>query len=808
MINKLIKLIFLSCSIISFSQEFNISGIVNDENKLPIAFANIVLLNSETGNSESGTISKENGEFNFEKINQGKYILKITFLGFKEYSKSIEVFQNIDLKSVVLIEDIEELDGVTVVTRRPTITRTVDRLIFNVENSTLSNHNVFDVLKQTPGVWVSDDGITIKNSTPVVYINDRRVYLSENEIIQLLEGTSANIVKSIEVITNPPAKYDAQGASVLNIVTNKNIISGYHGSIFGNYKQGFKYPKYSYGTSHFYKSEKINVYLNLNDNPRKDYRNQYQEENFIESEEIKTSWITDYHRVRKSELKTLNGNIDYNLSSKSNIGFTTNILYQPRKTGQLDINSSTQVFSSTMELDSIFNTFNNSVNEKLNFGFTLDYSTKLKREGEELSGNLHYTHYDYSDFQDVNTGYFYPNETNSFRDNRFQTYSNQITKIFTGQLDYELPLKDGFIEGGIKISSISSESELDQNLVEHRTQQINIDNSDTFLYDEMNYAAYFSYSKDWTKWNLKLGLRSELTDLEGESLIANEINKNDYLELFPSFYLLHNLNDKNDIYFSYNRRIFRPNYNELNPFRVYFTDNSYIVGNPNLQIEIDDVLTLGYTFDSKYTFELYYRYENNPTYEIGFQDVDNNEIQRIYANIEEATSYGLDFTTYTSITNSWSLYCYSSFFYYDTKFRTFDSNDLVKTGRWGFYGLFANYFSFLKDKSLTLDATYTYIPQIVDGTSIVSERGGLDISVRKTFWGNKASLSLGIIDAFNTQNFTETTKFLNQDSFLDSNIENRMLVLGFNYKFGNYKLKTNKKDIDMDERDRLGFYQK
>ncbi|MCB4808537.1 TonB-dependent receptor [Tamlana sp. 62-3] len=808
MAQKLTNFIFLLCSILSFSQEFSLSGFIKDENKFPIAYANVVLLNAETNKSEKGTISSESGDFFIEKIAPGNYVLKISYLGFEEYTKDLVISESVNLKTIILIENIEVLEGVTVVSKRPTITRTVDRLIFNVENSTLSNHNVFDVLKQTPGVWVNDDRITIKNATPVVYINDRRVYLSDSEIIQLLEGTSATIVKSIEVITNPPAKYDAQGSSVLNIVVSKNLIAGYHGNVFGNFMQGFKYPKISYGTSQFFKTKKLNAYLNISDSPRKDYRNQNQSDNFLLNNNLETSWKTDYNRVRQSALKTINSNIDYDINEKSNIGLTANILYQPRKTGQLDINSSTEVFNSNMELDSIFNTFNNSVNEKTNLGLTLNYSRKLKREGEKLTANIHHTYYDYADFQDVTTGYFFPDESIAFRNNRFQTYSDQITKIFTGQFDYELPLDHGSFETGAKVAYINSESELNQFFFENDEAQLDANNSDVFLYDEFNYAAYVSWSRDWTNWNLKLGLRTEYTDLTGKSIANNEINDNDYLRLFPSFYVLHSLNDNNQLYFSYNKRIYRPNYNQLNPFRLYLTDNSYSVGNPNLRIEIDDSFILGYTLKNTYTFELYYRFENNPIFELRLQDVENNQIENIYSNIDYGVSYGLDFTTYTSITNNWDLYCLSSLFNYKTNYRYLNSDDVIESSKWGLYFVVANYFSFLKDKSLTLDVMYSYIPSIIDGVSEVSDRAGLDISLRKTFLDNKASLSLGVTDIFNTQNFTQTTKFLDQDTYLDSTMENRMFVLGFNYKFGNYKLKTNKKEMNLKERDRLGINQK
>ncbi len=257
-----------------FAQEFRVNGYVKDVNNAPIAYANVVITKTSEGmeGDSNGTSTDEAGYFIIENLNTGNYTLKVSFLGYKTYTEAIILDKHTKLNPIVLEENLEALDDVTVVAKRPTVKRLVDRLVFNVENSTLSNTNVLDVLKHTPGVLVLDGTITVKNSAPTVYINDRRVHLSSSEVQQLLEGTSATNVKSIEVITNPPAKYEAEGGAVLNIITNKNIVAGYNGSVFGNYKQGSEFPKYAFGTSHFFKTKKLNTYVNYSVSPRKDFR--------------------------------------------------------------------------------------------------------------------------------------------------------------------------------------------------------------------------------------------------------------------------------------------------------------------------------------------------------------------------------------------------------------------------------------------------------------------------------------------------------------------------------------------------------
>src|SRR5690606_26528270 len=147
-----------------------------------------------------------------------------------------------------------------------------------------------------------------------------------------------------------------------------------------------------------------------------------------------------------------------------------------------------------------------------------------------------------------------------------QTFSNQFIKLYTGQIDYELPINDSSrLEAGAKVSSIDSESILNQYNFQNGESIEDLQNSDTFLYDEMNYAAYISYTKDWAHWSIQTGIRTEYTKINGYSLLNNELNNSDYIKLFPSIYILNHLNDNSSIYFNYKKRIYRPRYNELNP---------------------------------------------------------------------------------------------------------------------------------------------------------------------------------------------------------------------------------------------------
>src|SRR5690606_6795469 len=206
-----------------------------------------------------------------------------------------------------------------------------------------------------------------------------------------------------------------------------------------------------------------------------------------------------------------------------------------------------------------------------------------------------------------------------------------------------------------------------------------------------------------------------------------------------------------------------------------------------------DSFTLGYTLNKDFTFEIYYRYEKDPAIQIMFQDNENKLIQNVETNIDSSISYGFDFTTYTQIIKRWDFYALSAFFYYENKFYALQSNnELYGTNKWSLYLTASNYFTFLKDKTLIADVSYMYISPFAQGPLIVGTRSGLDISLRKTLWNNQASISLGVADVFNTKNFSTSTKYLNQDTFKQRTDENRLFTIGFNYKFGNFRLNNNK----------------
>src|SRR5690606_29330730 len=314
-----------------------------------------------------------------------------SFIGFKDVYRSIIVDQSIDLGSIILYESSEELDEISIVVKKPTLQKEPDRLVFNVENTALIEGNMFDLLKSTPGVLVMDNKIQVKNSTPTVYINDKKVHLSSEELVQLLEGSSANSIKSVEVITNPSAKYDAESGAVINIVMSKNLVTGYRGNVFANFTQGV-FPRYDGGMSHFFKNEKIDFFANYTYSHDKINRGQDDVVNYLDgSNTIDQTFMSNTNRNTWSKTHNFNFNFDYSLNEKNTLSLSSNMLVLPYF--EYKIINNTEVFEANQNLDYYFDATNFSNDDKYNLGFDLDFVHQFKKAGEKLSANAHFTTY-------------------------------------------------------------------------------------------------------------------------------------------------------------------------------------------------------------------------------------------------------------------------------------------------------------------------------------------------------------------------------------------------------------------------------
>lgn len=792
------------CFSLLYSQNLSVSGKVVDESNQPMSFVT-VLLSKQINNSEFenplGTSTNDDGSFILSELESGTYRLVISFIGYKTETIPIELSGNLDLKTIILKEDIEALDQVEITVRKPTVVRSADRITFNIANTALAEGDMLQAIRSTPGVLVMDGNLSIKGNEPTVYINNRRVQLSSDELTALLESSSANSIKSIEVITNPSAKYDAESGAVINIVMTKNLVTGYRGSIGSNYTQGV-FPRYQFDTSHSFKNDDISLTANYSYTSSKKNRYSNDEINYFNDAEtaIDEVWNSNIGRNTWSETHTLNLNFDWFINDNNTLSLSATSLYLPYFKYIIDNN--TLISDASNTLLSSFTADNNVNDDKYNIGLDLNYNHQFKN-GASLTVNGHYTTYDYNRFQNVLSNFF--DDTNQFVSaSAFNTIANQSTEILTSKIDYSVGLSDNALfEIGAKFSNVSTNSDITEFDVDLNTGNETIDpsNSDIFEYDEFVYAAYANYGLETEKWSLSLGLRAEQTNIDAISIATNQSNPQDYLEWFPNASLQYMFSDNLSVYGSYKRSLTRPNYTALNPFNFFINENTVVTGNPRLVPTFLDHYKVGVSFLQYFTFEAYYQNYDGSIVEIPRQNNTTNILEYTSVNFDKTVDFGFDFAVDFNLLERWNIYAVTSF--YNITEETLINDDFVKLDQWANYSILSNNVSLLKDNSLNINLDLTWVGQSLQGFQFVEDRLFSSLAISKSILKKKATISLAVEDLFNFQDEVYGTRYLNQFNSNNVDLDNRYIRLGFRYKFGNTKLETNQKSLTKEERDRL-----
>ncbi len=795
--------LFCLISLVTFStfSQNSVKGSVLFPNQEGVAYANVVLMETDSTTVYKGAVTDEQGDYLLENISTKEYVLIVSFVGFENFIKRIEIDSDKRIGRITLKESASNLEEVTINARKPKITRSMDRITFDVENSTLSTTNSYEILKRTPGVIVSQGQLLVKNRPATVYINDRKVYLTSQELQQLLEGFSGGNVKSVEVITNPPARYDAEGGAILNIKTSKNISIGYKGSLNVSNTIAIV-PKYNIGTSQYYKNDWLNVFASYNFNSRYDYKNDL---GFIEfyapDGSVDSRWNNDFKRNTRTFSHSLNTILDFTLNDKSSLNLSANIQHTPK--ADSDIEGLTEIHNPQNQLDSLFTTDSRLENDRDNILLSATYTTKIGKKGASLSAVTNYIDYDDNQTQDLQTEYF--GDTGDLLNrNSFYTIANQNSQIFTSKVDFSSPWKKTNIEGGLKYSGINTESGIDFFDTNAGSEFVDA-LSDDFDYKEQIYAAYLSFDKDWNAWSIKAGLRGEYTDVNGVSSSLGVVNDQEYFQLFPTFYLLYSAAENYSYGLDYSRRIIRPRFESLNPYRYFLNENNFNEGNPNLRPAISNKINFNYTFKNELSFDLYWEKTENAMTVLSFQNNQNRFIRSVNANMDFQQQYSLDVSYNGYVEDWWYLYLYGSFFYMQADFFALESgNQVVTNDVYSTYLMAQNFFTLSKDGTFSGELIANYLPKYISGSYQFDDpQYGISVGLRKSFFENRLVTTLNVDDIFNTQNIPMSSQYLNQNNRFFAMPESRMLRLGLIYKFGNFKLTDNKRALDVEENSRI-----
>ena len=797
---SILQLFFCLFPLITFSQ-YSIEGKIVNLKNAAIPYANVTVLKQADSTFVEGTITAENGKFSFKNISEGLYLLEVSFMGYKRTQQEISLFQNLVIPKIQLHQISENLDEVNITIKKPSIRKAADRLIFEIENTSISSGTTWDALKLAPGVISIDEDLKIRNTSATIYINEKKVDLTADELKQLLESFSAENVKQIEVLRNPPAKYDAGDGPIINIVTSKILVPGYKGSLNTSYTQGI-FAKYNLGTSHYYKTEKLNIFGNYSFSPAKRLKQDESYINFIQNEdEVFQRWRTDFNRTTREQSHQANLIVDYQLSEKNSLSMSSSGLYSPNKS--FENRGTTDIYGANFQLDSLFNTESSLENDLLNLAYDISFSHQFKPQ-TSITANIHSTYFNDQTQQNLATNYK-DASLNLLNENSFASQAEQKTNIYTGQLDFETLLGKFQFSSGLKYSDINTTSNLQFYNVQSDAPAFENDYlSDQFTYDEQVYAAYSSLNREWENFNAQVGLRVEQTDRTGKSFSLNQTNSRSYTELFPSIYITYKASENHSFGFDYGRKIHRPKYETLNPFRYFITENSYQSGNPNLRASISNEFNLNYTFKNKYSFDFYFRDNGQNVTNLVFQDNENLFLKSIQTNVLESKSYGIDFFHGRSLKDWWYAQAVLSGFHEEETFLALESDLAEVTNEVnGFYVSIFNSFMISKEKAFSGNLTLFYLSDFIQGSYQVEDSFNLSLGLKKKIWNQRGELSLFFSDVFNQFAPQLNSTYLNQDNGYYALPENRFVRIGFKYNFGNNGLKDNNRSIDAEERNRL-----
>ena len=532
-----------------------------------IEFANVII-EDQNNTIVEGTITNMQGVFEL-RAKEGDCTLTISFLGYEDWNKEISVDQNIDLGIITLDESENDLGEVVVIAEKPIIERKVDRLVFNVENSiSASGGDALDALRKTPGVNVQDDEITmIGKGSVAVLIDDRIVQLSGEELASFLRSISSDDIKSIEVITTPPAKYEAEGTGgLINIQYKKGRRNAWNNSTRVAYKQA-TFPSYSLGNTFYYNKNRLKLLISAD---AKKGSRAYSNHSFIfYDKEIRESNL-DINR--KVDYLSGRFGLDYDLSKNISVG----IQYSGsvRKGYSYDNNLTEDQLNSDLSVEQSIVSEGIEDEDVENHSANFHYIQSIDSIGKKFSVDLDYFTYQYSRDRNFTSNTFDPigNKIDFLSANNM---GDQTIENYSAKIDMEHPTPWSKISYGAKASFSRTDNVVNYFDTTSGIPVPDPQQSDDFDYTENTQALYFDLAKEFgKKWQAKLGLRVEYTQTEGLSqLDKNNPELNKYTEWFPTFYLLHTINDNHVVNINYNRRINRPGFWELNPFRFYLDQN-------------------------------------------------------------------------------------------------------------------------------------------------------------------------------------------------------------------------------------------
>lgn len=582
----------------------SISGkIVSAEGK-PLDGATVYLKTTSDSTLVKTAIAGRDGTYQLEQLKKGNYRLYITMVGFVTYkSQPVQLEQNITLPAISLQGGGTALKEVTITAQKPLVEHLVDRTIVNVD-ALISNSGstAMDVLEKSPGVIVDQNGaISLKGKSGVkIFIDDKPTYLSGADLENYLRSLSASTIDQVELMTNPPAKYDAAGnGGVINIRIKKNKARGFNGSLNLRYSQG-RFGKTNNSFNFNYRNNKFNVFGNMSYSTANNFNDLDINRHFLNADgSIASNFLQNSYIHRTSKSYNTKIGVDYYASDKTTFGINLTGLINPADDKTLN---TSKLLNASDVLDSTIVAVNREQSKLKNGGINLNYRHQYDKKGKELTFDLDYLVYHTADEQSFDNTTYLPNNNMINHDLLTGNLPSNID-IYSAKTDYTHPLANGIkLGGGLKTSYTKTNNIADYFYTANGVTAPDYGKTNHFIYKENINAGYLNLNKDWKRVSVQAGLRFENTSSDGHQLgniqKPDSVFKRNYNGLFPTLYVQYKLDTAGNqtININYGRRIDRPYYEDLNPFLSPLDKFTYYTGNPFLKPAYTNSIELSHTW--------------------------------------------------------------------------------------------------------------------------------------------------------------------------------------------------------------------
>ena len=772
----------------------------------PVEFATVALIMPDS-TFVDGTTTDSTGRFAFNGLTAREYIMKISFIGYKDAVIRVNPSVGSDIGTVSIEPVAEMLDAVVVSARRPVIEQKLDRLIMNVADAvSTEGSNGTDLLRKAPGVTIDFDGnVKLNGSAVAVWIDGRPSNLSGKELEVLLQSTDGTTIDRIEIMAHPSAKYDAAGGGgIINIVTKKNFMQGFNGSVNLGYGGMYfdRWDQSGDGSVNLnYRGRKTNTFLT--------YSARYDD---MTAEMLSKSLYgaaNEYTMSNSSQLLMRNFNQmfragnDWYISDKDVLGAIVTGTFRNSSTGTYGDNFTEHLHGEDIlgRLNSeIANTDDfNGVSANLNYTHTFD-PAKM----QELTLNADYSWYDIgntsrqSDIPDPMITALIPLDTTIFRQDAAQNL-----QIWSAKADYQqLFWQTGLLEAGLKWSRTVTDNNSVREDFYNNIWNYNSNLSNIFLYDEQIAAAYISAAKSFgTKWSVKIGLRGEYTYARGDWRSAGEKSVKSYFNLFPTAFVSYMPTQKWRLAASYTRRISRPGYSQLNPFRTYMSANSFTEGDPDLNPQFSDQVSLTVGYGQHLNLSLLYQHNSNLIMQHPEVNPDNGEQRLIWENFGTQSLAGAALSVSELPITKWLNLSANYFAAYNSNISTSDDSYSDGSFLQSFYGSL----NFLLPKEWKIEVGGFGSGNMTMGYMDIRPMYMLFGGIKKNLWDGRGTIALNVQDllrSFRTNISSYTGDVLTYS--IDQRINMQKITISFSYRFGTASNVRRRNVGNVEESSRVG----